>query len=187
MRISLLPNIRKELILPFLTDLKIPVNTLSLEEVYGGKIKSLITRGALRDLFDVYSLLENNIEIKKPILKKIVVFFGCLDREDFRTSSLDNINNIAEKEIKSNLVPLLRKKISVSKNKMIKKVKPLLEGILKLNKNEKEYMDKFFKGEFKPELLFEGEKINIDDLKNHPMVLWKQQHIKEWLKNKSNK
>lgn len=148
---------------------------------------SLVTRGAARDLFDVYSLLKAGVKFRKPLLKKVFVFFGCLDRSDFRKFSPDSIDSITEKEIKTDLLPLLRKGVTPSRAKMIKDVKPFLEDMLTLNKHEKEYVNSFFKGEYNPELLFAKEEIvDLESLKNHPMALWKQQYIKEWLKSRSS-
>lgn len=190
LRISLLLNENKELRLPALfKDLNFITKALSLEEIYAGKINALITRGAPRDLFDVYSLLKEGLKFNKLLLKKIVIFLGCLNRKDFRRLSCGFINNITEKEIKSDLFPLLRKGMVVSKGRMIRTVKPLLEDILTLNKQEKEYVDRFFKGEYIPELLFtKHEVVDLEALKRHPLALWKQQHIKEWLEGrKENK
>lgn len=185
LRISVLSNKTRKIKLPFLKNLDANIKTLSLEEIYGAKIKALITRGAARDLYDVYNFLVTNIKFKKSLLKKLVIFFGCLDRKDFRKFSSDSICEITEKDIKNDLMPLLRKGTVVSRGKMIKTVKPLLEYVLKLDKQGKRYVDDFFIGEYKPELLFTNEKVvDIESLKKHPMALWKQQHIKEWLKNK---
>lgn len=188
MRVSLLPGEEKKLRSPFFKNLDIVTKTLSLEENYGGKIKALVTRGAARDLFDVYSLLKAGVKFKKPLLKKVFVFLGCLDRSDFREFSPDSIDSITEKEIKTDLLPLLRKGVTPSRAKMIKDVKPFLEDMLTLNKHEKEYVNSFFKGEYNPELLFAKEEIvDLESLKNHPMALWKQQHINEWLKSQKRK
>lgn len=71
---------------------------------------------------------------------------------------------------------------------MVKKVKPILEDILSFKKQEEKYIKYFFEGNFMPELLFTKNKIvNLEFLRNHPMVLWKQHHIKEWLKSQSRK
>lgn len=188
MRVSLLPDEKKRVRLPFFKNLDFSTKTLSLEENYGGKIKALITRGAARDLFDVYSLLNEGVKFKKPLLKKVSIFFGCLDRSDFRKFSPNSINNITEREIKTDLLPLLRKGIAPSRAKMIKNIKPFLEDMLTLSRQEKEYVNSFFKGEYSPELLFTGKEVaDLDSLMKHPMALWKQQHIKNWLQGQQKK
>lgn len=41
-----------------------------------------------------------------------------------------------------------------------------------LEKEEKEFLKRFYNGEYIPELLFKDKKI-LDRIKNHPMALWK--------------
>ena len=187
MRISVLPGIEKKLELPFLKEADVSARTLALEEIYGGKMKALISRGVARDLFDAYSLLHNKVEFKRALLKKIIIFFGCLDREDFRKFTPDSINNITARDIKTDLLPLLRKGTAPSISKMVKKIKPTLEGMLTLTVEEKEYVGKFFQGEYNPALLFTQEDgVDLAALKKHPMAIWKQKHIKEWVKRLPN-
>jgi hypothetical protein len=50
----------------------------------------------------------------------------------------------------------------------------------------KEYIDRFFKGDFKPEILF-GKLVDSTDLERHPMVIWKQRHLKDWLARQKDK
>jgi len=56
--------------------------------------------------------------------------------------------------------------------------------VSKLEKS-KEYVKSFFRAEFKPELLF-GTLLDAQKLKRHPMVIWKQRHLKEWLEGKTS-
>ena len=46
---------------------------------------------------------------------------------------------------------------------------------MKLTPEEKEFLDRFEKNEYRLELLFEEKEI-IKRLENHPMALWKMQH-----------
>lgn len=184
MRVSVLPLREKKLNLPIFKDVAVNVKTLSFEENYAGKIHALLARGAGRDLFDVYYLLNKGIKYKVSLLRKTVIFFGCLNRKDFRKFFSGSIDKITEKQIKSDLLPLLRKSSRPSRDKMIKKVKPILDDMLSFRKQEKEYIKYFFEGSFMPELLFAKEKIvDLESLRKHPVVLWKQFHIKEWLKS----
>lgn len=183
-RVSLLISERRKISLPFLKIDGCFANSMAFEELYGEKIKALMTRKAARDLFDVYSLLNMDIKFKEHLLRKIVIFFGCLERDDFRECAPDAIENITDEDIKNNLLPLLRKRECPHRSKMIKTVKPFLIRLLTLSGQEKKYMEAFFKGKYLPSLLFADDEINdINSLQNHPMALWKQKHLTEWLKN----
>ena len=53
-------------------------------------------------------------------------------------------------------------------------------------KGNKEYFERFFKGDFKPEILFD-KLLDSVDLERYPMVIWKQRHLKEWISRQENK
>ncbi len=183
LRISLLSCYKKPIKMSFFKNENFAINTLSLEEIYAAKIKALLERTAARDLFDVYSLVSEKIKIDKNILRKLFIFFGCISKKDFRKFSIENVNKITEKDIRDNLMPLMRKGKNISKSKMVSGVKHLIEKLFIFCDNEKKYIDNFYKGIYSPELLFADKKIiDIVGLKNHPMVLWKQMSIKKKLR-----
>ena len=51
-------------------------------------------------------------------------------------------------------------------------VREYLKDILVVDDNVKEFYDKFQKGIYEPELLFEDKEI-IERIKEHPMIIWK--------------
>jgi hypothetical protein len=50
----------------------------------------------------------------------------------------------------------------------------------------KEYFERFSKEDFRPEILF-GKLLNSVNLERHPMVIWKQRHLKDWLARQKSK
>jgi hypothetical protein len=109
-----------------------------------------------------------------------------LSRKDFRLHKPTDIDRITRQNIKEDLWPLLRKSEMPDLKEMLDSVKPFLRQLFKYQTKEKKYIENFFKGEFKPGLLF-GSLLNIANLNKHPMVIWKQTHIKEWLKKQHHK
>jgi len=179
-RLSVLDSEQKYFLSPF-GNSNLSINTLQGPELFAGKILALMDRMAPRDLYDIYTLLQEKIEFDKTLLKKIFIFFGCFSRKNFRLYHPDSIENITEEEIKRQLLPLLRKKEKARSEEMIKKVKPFLKReIFNFTTGENEYIDSFLKGEFKQEALFE-KLLNGKNLARHPMVIWKQRHIKNFL------
>lgn len=55
---------------------------------------------------------------------------------------------------------------------MKQKVREYLKDILIIDDNTKCFYDKFQKGIYEPELLFEDKEI-IERIKEHPMIMWK--------------
>ncbi len=84
------------------------------------------------------------------------------------------------------LLPLLRKDEQLKVDNMIQIVKPFLKEIFNFTSEELEYIDRFFKGDFRPVILF-GKLLDSVNLEKHPMVIWKQRHLKNWLVGQKNK
>ena len=51
-------------------------------------------------------------------------------------------------------------------------VREYLKDILAIDDNTKQFYDKFQKGIYEPELLFDDKKI-VERIKEHPMIMWK--------------
>jgi len=185
-RLTLLGAEKRSFLSPF-DESSLVVNTLKGPELFAGKILALVDRLAPRDLYDIYILLREKVKLNKILLKKIFIFFGCLSRNDFREYHLNDIEKITEKDIKRKLLPLLRKDEKLKADDMIKIVRPFLrKEVFNFTSEEFEYIDRFFKGDFKPEILF-GKLLNSINLKKHPMVIWKQRHLKDWIAKQKGK
>ena len=184
-RLPLLGTIKQKLVTPF-PGVKIKATVLKTEELFAGKSVALMDRLATRDLYDIYNLKKKWISINKIILRKLFIFYGCLSRKDFRQYKPTDIDRITRQDIKEDLWPLLRKSELPDLKEMLDSVKPFLTQLFKYQPEEKEYIENFFRGEFKPGLLF-GILLEVKNLGKHPMVMWKQTHIKEWLKKQHNK
>jgi hypothetical protein len=76
-------------------------------ELAAGKLGALLTRRASRDLFDTHQFLTwGNLDPKR--LRVAFVVYGAMNRKDWRTVSVDDIN-FEVGELKNQLLPLLRK------------------------------------------------------------------------------
>jgi len=184
-RLTLLGAEKRSFLSPF-DESGLMVNTLKGPELFAGKMLALVDRLAPRDLYDIYILLREKVEINKVLLKKIFIFFGCLSRNDFREYHPNDIEIITERDIKRKLLPLLRKDEQLKADNMIQIVRPFLKEIFNFTSEELEYIDRFFRGDFRPEILF-GKLLDSTDLERHPMVIWKQRHLKDWLAGQKNK
>lgn len=185
-RLTLLGAEQRNFLSPF-NESDLVVNALKGPELFAGKMLALMDRLAPRDLYDIYILLREKIKLNKVLLKKIFIFFGCLARKDFRQYHPNDIERITEKDIKRKLLPLLRKDEKLKADDMIKIVRPFLrKEIFNFTSEELEYIDRFFKGDFRPVILF-GKLLDSVNLEKHPMVIWKQRHLKNWLVGQKNK
>jgi len=178
-RLSLLRAEKRRFLSPF-EESDLVLNTLRGPELFAGKTLALMDRLAPRDLYDIYILQRERVELDKTLLTKIFIFFGCLARRDFREYHPDDIEGITEQDIKRKLLPLLREDERLKADDMIRVVRLFLKEIFDFTSEQLEYINRFFEGDFKPEFLF-GNLLDSTNLEKHPMVIWKQKHLKNWL------
>lgn len=154
------------------------VRTLTLEELYAGKLKALFDRSTPRDLFDVYMLLKNySTEIDEQKLKKAFIFLGTIGISNFGKLNTEKISRINQADFENILKPMLRNSSNIDLTEMLNYTKPFLEKMVIFNKSEKLFITTFLnKKELVPEILFEDK--SFDFLKNYPAALSKLHSLK---------
>lgn len=178
-RCHILPAIDAHVSIPFLNDVK--VRSLSPIELFATKINALIGRSAARDVYDVYNMVEHqlftNVE-ELTMLRKATVFYLTVgsSRKDTNTPTefvdFPQIDKIRFPQIRSQLLPVLRRSEHFDFEKAKAKVKDFLKSLLVLTDSEKEYVQYFNNSQYLPELLFNDKDI-VGRIKFHPMALWK--------------
>lgn len=151
------------------------VKTLAPIEIYGSKINALLSRAAARDLYDARNMIHYKLfdESEETLLRKTVVFYAAISakviNKTFDTSAIDAIT---KQKIKTDLLPVIKRKDDFELETAKKIVKSYIADLMVLTEAEKEFLDRFENGEYIPELLFEDER-TLERIKNHPMALWK--------------
>ncbi len=154
---------------------KYRVKILAPIEIYGSKINALLSRAAARDLYDARNMVYHKLfdESEKNLLRKTVIFYAAISakviNKTFDTSAIDSIT---KQKIKTDLLPVIKRKDDFELETAKKMVKTYIADLMVLTENEKKFLDRFENGEYIPELLFEDERI-LERIKNHPMALWK--------------
>ena len=144
-------------------------------EIFASKIVALINRTAPRDLYDIYNMVTSGLidEYEEPLLRKCVVFYSAISAKsppyEFH---LNTIDLVTQNRIKTDLYPVLRNKHKFDLKSAQIQVKARLEPLLRLEDNEKEFLNAFRNKTYRPELLFESTEI-VERIRNHPMALWK--------------
>ena len=145
-------------------------------ELFGSKIKALLERTASRDLYDVYNMLDQKIfkEEELPLLRKLIIFYCAVGgsqnpKADF---NFDSIDNLKFKQIRSSLIPVLRKSEKFDFEDAKTKVKEFLSKLMVLAEDEKKFIEEFNNNNYRPELLFDDKDI-VERIKDHPMAIWK--------------
>ena len=176
MRNHIFPIEKRKMNVAFLNTIEYELNTVSILELFGSKIKALIERTAARDLYDVQNMLKYNVihADKQDLLRKAVVFYlvtGAKQKIEL-PFNFENINNLKYTQIRANLIPVLRKseRFDVETTKTM--VKDYLSQLMTLTDNEKRFIESFNSGSYQPDLLFDDEDI-IERIKEHPMAVWR--------------
>ena len=165
---------------------KFKVRTLAFEELYAAKCVALFDRVTPRDLFDVYLLSSAEApECDFDTLKKFFLFYSSISRSSFFDFKIESIRKLTEKEIKDQLWPLLSRKarpvrktcLPAGRSEMLKKATHFLRRLLTLNSSERQFFENFYQGAPDFSLLFDKPTL-IQACRMHPMVIWKQQHLK---------
>lgn len=175
LRNHILPIVEKKVNIDFLQfDSK--VKALSTLELFGSKIKALIERTAPRDLYDIHNMLRDNIihpdEMDK--LRKITLFYLAVGGSDKPLSnySFKSIDNLKFAQIKSSLLPVLKKSERFDFESAKVEVKEFLIKLTMFTEEEKSFIENFNSNVYQPELLFKDTEI-VERIKNHPMAIWK--------------
>lgn len=179
MRTHILEPLTRKTSVPFIEE--VDVYALSPLELFGSKIKALIERAAPRDMYDVNRMIKQKIfkDDRMDTLRKIVVFYLAVGGKNKpeKEYSFERIQNIKFPQIRSSLIPVLKKTEKFDFEEAKTNVVSFLSKLLSLGEAEKNFIDSFNRGEYKPELLFDDGEI-IERIKEHPMALWKINEVK---------
>jgi predicted nucleotidyltransferase component of viral defense system len=149
-------------------ELTLSINSLSLEDLYGGKICAALERQHPRDLFDVKLLFENE-GITDKIRKSFIVYLLSHSRPivEILNPGLQNIKSLFENEFAGMTTTEVKLDTLIEvRDELVKKIKTsLTEDEIKFilsfkNKNP------------------EWERIGIDGIKDLPSIQWKMRNLK---------
>jgi predicted nucleotidyltransferase component of viral defense system len=154
---------------------KYKVKSLAAIEIFGSKFNALLSRAAARDLYDIGNMIKFGLfdESEQDMLRKCVIFYAAISAKEInKTFDTKAIDTLTEHKIKTDLLPVIRKKDDFDLEATKKAVKEYIEDLMVLTKSEAEFLQCFENREYIPELLFEDLEI-LKRIKNHPMALWK--------------
>ena len=178
MRAHILEPLTRKTSVPFIEE--VDVYALAPLELFGSKIKALIERAAPRDMYDVNRMIKETIfkEDQMDMLRKIVVFYLAVGGKNKpeKAYSFERIRNIKFPQIRSALIPVLKKTEKFDFEEAKTNVISFLSGFLIPGDAEKDFIESFNQGEYKPEVLFDDHEI-VERIKEHPMALWKMNEI----------
>lgn len=158
----------------------INVNVLSKYELYGSKIKALIERCTVRDVYDVYYMLNAKLfnENEYIKIKKCLIFYIAignttnLSYEDIIKNFYLKIDSYAINRIPQYLSSTLRINDTFTLKDAVIQVKNLVTDFTNFSTDEQKFLQEFSKGNYIPELLFDDVEV-LKNIKKHPMAIRK--------------
>lgn len=176
-RVHILETKQLKITTDIFEDKQLEIHCIHPIEIYAAKLCALLSRTTARDLFDVYTLSKYDLFDKeeKQLLKQCFMLeYIAVNNYKLEDLDIERIEKLEKQDIKTKLLPTLKdrnpRKSNI--NEMKQAVRKYLKDILIVDDNTKEFYDKFQKGIYQPELLFDNEEI-IKRIKEHPMIMWK--------------
>ena len=157
------------------------VKTLSVVEIYAGKINALFNRAAVRDLYDVHQMMITGLfdAGEYSLLRKAVVFYAAITaREAGSRFQLAGMDAISHRQVKTDLLPVLRSTDRFDLEYARQAVRNFVAELMVLTAEEQRFLEVFRQGSYQPDLLFEDEDI-LQRIQHHPMALWKTRNMKK--------
>lgn len=156
------------------------VNALSSIEIYGSKINALNNRVAVRDLYDVWTLVQSGkLNDQKEKLRKAVIFYHGLTSDEVSGNfDLLATNKLSQHSILRELVPVLKKGEFFILKDALELVRGFVTELMDLAVDELAFIKNFNNGDYYPELLFNDSEV-ISRIIGHPMARWKVGKLKK--------
>lgn len=161
---------------------RIPI--IDIHELAAGKLAALLARRQARDLFDSHGILHMG-NLDQDRLRIAFVVYGAMNRKDWRTVSVDDVNFDAE-ELARQLIPTLRihsseeqKTFTEYGKRLVEECRRALSIVLPLSVAERDFLD----------LLLEHGKIDstiltVDStlqqrIEKQPLLEWKAVNVRK--------
>jgi len=147
---------------------------LDIHELGAGKLSALFGRHASRDLFDAHQLLTKcSLNIEQ--LRVACLIYGAMGSKDWRQISIDEIH-FEEKELKDQLIPVLRKQAFRNEdwlnwtNQLLLHCKTALKPLFPLTKRAQAFLQGLFEQGTIGATLITDDRNLIEKIHSHPLL-----------------
>ena len=158
-------------------ELSVSVRSLSVADLYGGKLCAALDRQHPRDFFDVKLLLDNG-GLTENVRKAFVIYLASHNRpmNELLDPIWQDIKPIFESDFKDiSVVPVTCDDLMVARDQMLQ------ELLCSLTENERKFLFSVKKGEPKWSLM------KIDGIDKLPAIQWKIQNVQKMSSKKHAK
>ena len=173
-RTHILPEEQKQIKAPW-CEKDIHMQCVNEYEVFASKMVALSNRAKPRDLYDTARLSQelNLSNGKIDLMHKCYIFYAAIgSKNPMETISSQKYKYIDYDDVKKSLTPVLSKNERFNLTGSRNLLNELMPEMQSLDYTDKEFLDEFQKGRYRPELLFDDEEI-LGRIAMHPMAQWK--------------
>lgn len=157
---------------------------LDIHELAAGKLAALLSRRKARDLFDSRLILsQDGMDFER--LRTAFVVYGAMNRKDWRTVSVDDVN-FDEAELSSQLLPALHTgtvggaEAASFGETMVAKCREALSVVLPFNGAELAFLDLLLDGGEIDATILTGDADLQWRIQTHPNLEWKAQNVRAY-------
>ena len=160
---------------------RIPV--LDLHELVAGKLSALFSRRQPRDLFDCHRILDTDY-LQRERLRIAFVVYGGMNRKDWRTVSVDDVN-FNSAEFAGQLGPTLRAHQSLGQKaaaeygaRLVEECRKALSIVLPVTDGERAFLDLLLdRGEIDASILTSDTTLQ-ERIQAQPLLEWKAHNVR---------
>lgn len=158
------------------------VRVVPLEELFTGKLRATLDRAMPRDLFDTIRLPGYGADVwHTQRLRRIHVALAATLPHPLYQYGKDRFERVTERSIQEQLVPMLHSDEQPAASELKEQAWSVVEPLVTLDDDEREYIDRVHTGELSPELLFPDDDELVNRLMRYPALLWKIENVRRHL------
>ena len=160
------------------------ISVVDIHELVAGKLAALLSRKQARDLFDCCEIVDDD-RIDHDKLRTAFIVYGAMNRRDWRTLSIDDIDFDPE-DLTRQLIPTLSqdavkhlKDSDQYGQSLVTQCKKSLTSLIPFTSSEMEFLNLLLdKGQIKADLLTDDSHLQ-DRIAKHPMLQWKALNVRK--------
>jgi hypothetical protein len=157
------------------------VSIAALEELAIGKLCALLARALPRDLFDALHLPALlGSEWSSPRFRRLFIALAGMLNHPLHSYGVDRLDRVTDAMVNEQLAPMLNRSQRVTAGELRQQGWQIIEPLLSLSNEEREYTDRLQHGELLPELLFADDPDTAERLRAHPVLRWKAANARRW-------
>lgn len=152
---------------------------MGLEELLAGKVVTLLSRCAPRDLYDIYQTALLKPPLDSQLLRSLIRYYGLISRIPVLELFKLTLDRVSEYDIRRLLHPLLVRGQFPHRNPMVERAQEFITPFFFFSEKEGHAIERFYTtGDLDAEALFTQEELR-ERIIWSPAMAWKIENVKK--------